>query len=86
MYMIIIIFALFLFMCWYGHNNYENYVNLNIYPSRLLFMRRYAKLNKNGNIISLDVNPIEPRINETKCTQMLCPKYYSDNISCYYCD
>lgn len=69
----------------YFWKNYEGYNNLNIYPSRLLGMRRYVKLDRDGNIISMDVNTIQPGIGESKCKDVLCPKYYSDTISCYYC-
>jgi hypothetical protein len=82
-YVIIVIFVIYLIYQIFGH--IEPYINLNIYPSRLLFMRRYAKLNKIGRITSLDVNPIQPGINESQCLLSLCPKYYSDNITCYYC-
>jgi hypothetical protein len=62
----------------------EPYINLNIYPSRLLFMHKFAKLH-NGRIISLDIKPIEPSINESKCVKQLCPRMFADNMTCYQC-
>lgn len=61
----------------------ESYKNLNIYPSRLFFMRKFAKL-KNGKVIALDINPIQPTINESKCVEKQCPPIY-DNMTCYEC-
>ncbi len=62
----------------------EYYKNLNIYPSRLLGMHKFAKL-KDGKIISLDIKPIEPTINESKCDIGYCPLWLSDNMTCYNC-
>lgn len=83
--MIIILIVIIILFGIYFWKRYETYNNLNIYPTRLLGMRRYAKLNKNGRIISIDVDVIKPGIGESGCIEVLCPKYYSDTISCYYC-
>lgn len=83
--MIILIFVIIVFLyILYTRIITETYINLNIYPSRLLFMHKYAKL-KNGKIIALDIKPITPSINESKCVKRLCPPQFADNMTCYQC-
>lgn len=79
----IILFIIFIYIL-YKTVTIEPYINLNIYPSRLLFMHKFAKLH-NGKIISLDIKPIEPSINESKCVKHLCPQMFADNMTCYQC-
>lgn len=62
----------------------EPYINLNIYPSRLFFMKKFAKL-KNGKIASLDIKPIEPTMNESQCVTHICPAMFADKMTCYRC-
>ncbi len=61
----------------------ELFQNINIYPSRLLQMRTYGKLS-NNTILAIDTKPITPTINETECTEVLCPPYVS-LMTCYKC-
>ena len=81
--MILIIILLLLLAVLYM-NQVEHYVNLNIYPSRLLGMQKFAKLH-NGKIISLDIKPIEPTFGETQCLVAKCPQWFMDNMVCYNC-
>jgi hypothetical protein len=81
-FIIILIILLILYKIW--DCPIESYQNLNIYPSRLFFMRKFAKLH-NGKIVSLDIKPIEPTINESKCDISPCPLYFADNMTCYNC-
>ncbi len=83
--MLIILLLLFLVSIFiFKFKGYEHYKNLNIYPSRLLGMHKFAKLH-NNKIISLDIKPIEPTINESKCDIHYCPIWLSDNMTCYKC-
>jgi len=82
--LLIIIFIIYLYITVVTVVTVEPYINLNIYPSRLLFMHKFAKLH-NGRIISLDIKPIEPSINESKCVEHLCPRMFADNMTCYQC-
>lgn len=80
---LILFFIIFIyFLC--RSNKLEPYINLNIYPSRLFFMRKFAKL-KNGKIVSLDIKPIEPTMNESQCNIRLCPARFADKMTCYEC-
>lgn len=81
---IILLYLVIIYLVYYLYNNYESYQNLNIYPSRLLAMHKFAKLH-NNKIISLDIKPIEPSINESQCVIHQCPPYFSDNMTCYKC-
>ena len=78
------IILLCLLIIYYIFYNCEPYQNLNIYPSRLLGMHKFAKLH-NNKIISLDIEPIKPTINETQCVIHQCPPHFSDNMTCYKC-
>lgn len=85
--MIYVIIILLLFVLYFVNNRTEPYNNLGYYPTRLFWSHKYGKMDKcnSKTISSVDIKPIEPGINETKCIVTLCPEYFSDNITCYYC-
>lgn len=70
---------------YYLFDNKEAYENLNLYPSRLFFMKKFAKLNDNNKIVSLDIREIKPTFNETQCKIKKCPRFYIDDLTCYKC-
>lgn len=81
---LLILLIITLYYCLQASKDYpEAFQNINIYPSRLLGMRIYGKIS-NNNVIAIDTHPITPTINETECTEMLCPPYVS-LMTCYKC-
>lgn len=82
MFLLIIILFLIIFLITYQQS--EHYQDLNIYATRLLGMHKYSKL-KNGKIVFVDIKPIQPTKNESKCIIKTCPSWWNDNMTCYEC-
>lgn len=63
-------------------SRYEPFINIQLYPTHIYDMPKYAKIYP--NIIKLSIKPQGPGPNETKCFPTPCPLYL-DNTTCTYC-
>jgi hypothetical protein len=83
--MIFLFLIIFILLTYYFYSiRTEQYQNLNMYPTRLLGIHKFSKL-KNGNIVYMDIKPIEPGVGESQCVIKQCPPLWNDNMTCYEC-
>jgi|688.fasta_scaffold804238_1 hypothetical protein len=81
----LIIIVLLIILVYLLFPKYEIFDNLNIYATRLLGIAKHVKLNKFNRIDSIHVKPPVPKIGESKCNKIVCPKWIPENTICYKC-
>lgn len=63
----------------------ESFENTNIYPTRLLGMAKYIRLNKFNRIDAVYIKPPLPKTGESSCFVVQCPQWTPENSVCYRC-
>lgn len=82
MYLILIII---LFIIYFLIPNQEYYQDVNLYPTRILNMPKYVRINKNNTIDAVYLQPPTPQANESRCDVVQCPSWIPENTICYSC-
>ena len=86
--MIIIIFTIVLLLVIIREifrTSKESFKDLNLYTSRMLGAPKHIRLDKCNEIISMHLEPPQPKIGESRCDTNICPPYFSDFVTCYKC-
>ena len=80
----LLILLVIIVIIWLSCKN-ELFENSYLYPTRLLAMSKYCRLDKYGRVESVDIHPPTLKTGESRCDKVACPVWVPSDAICYKC-
>lgn len=56
-----------------------------LYPTRMLAMSKHCRIDKYGQVESVDIHPPTLKTGESRCDKTICPVWVPSDAICYKC-